>query len=120
MSNLICIISPHEKRFWQADIYRNGWSEDESPNGFCTGKVGGTKEELIEKVKNITLLQNSSKDLLGSVLSVVKSSTNLNKSAMNAVALLLPYSIAEFKPSGYKEKLYGRFSYSYKKSNSSE
>lgn len=52
MSDLLCVVSPHEKGFWQADVYHEGWTEGLSPDWFCTGKIGGTKEEIIEKVKN--------------------------------------------------------------------
>lgn len=47
----ICIVSPHEKGFWQADVYLEGWWEGAAPDGFCTGKKGGTKEQIILKVK---------------------------------------------------------------------
>lgn len=51
MSNLICIVSPHEKGFWQVDVYLDGWIEGLVPDWFCTGKVGGTKEEIVTMVK---------------------------------------------------------------------
>lgn len=52
MSDLLCVVSPHEKGFWQADIYHEGWAEGLSPDWFCTGKIGGTKEEIIAQAKN--------------------------------------------------------------------
>jgi hypothetical protein len=47
----IAVISPHEKDFWQADIYEQGFSEDTLPDWFCTGKKGGDKDEIIAKVR---------------------------------------------------------------------
>lgn len=52
MADLTCVVSPHEKGFWQVDIYHEGWAEGLSPDWFCTGKLGGTKEEIIAQVKN--------------------------------------------------------------------
>jgi len=53
MSEQICIVSPHEKGFWQADIYLEGWSEGIAADWFCTGKIGGTKEDIIAKAKAV-------------------------------------------------------------------
>lgn len=51
MSKPICVITPHQKGFWQADYYREGWEEGEVPDGYCTGKVGGDKDSIIRKAK---------------------------------------------------------------------
>ena len=48
---MICIVSPHEKGFWQADVYFDGWMEGITADWFCTGSIGGTKESIIEKVR---------------------------------------------------------------------
>jgi len=45
----ICLVSPHEKGFWQADIYFEGWDEGGSDH-FFTGEIGGTKEQIIMAV----------------------------------------------------------------------
>ena len=50
---LLCVVSPHEKGFWQADIYVDGWSEGSAPDWFCTGKIGGTKAEIVEIAKKV-------------------------------------------------------------------
>lgn len=50
-NELLCVISPSNKGFWVADIYFDGQSEGESPDWFCTGKIGGTKDDIITKVK---------------------------------------------------------------------
>lgn len=47
--SLLCVVSPHHKGFWQADIYLAGWDEGVSPDWFCTGKSGGSRDEVIEK-----------------------------------------------------------------------
>jgi len=52
-SNLECIVSPHEKGFWQADVYFEGSDEGLAPDWFCTGAIGGTKEEIISRVKEV-------------------------------------------------------------------
>ena len=46
MTESICIISPHVKGFWQADVYLDGWEEGVLPDWFRTGKIGGTKEQM--------------------------------------------------------------------------
>lgn len=46
-----CIVSPHEKGFWQADLYLDGWREGVSGDWFCTGEIGGTKSDIVSKVK---------------------------------------------------------------------
>lgn len=51
LNRLLCIVSPHEKGFWQADVYEDGWEECVLPDWFCTGKIGGTRDEIIEKVR---------------------------------------------------------------------
>jgi hypothetical protein len=48
---LLCVVSPHEKGFWQADIYFDGWSEGSAPDYFFTGKSGEARNDIIEKVK---------------------------------------------------------------------
>ena len=50
LTDLLCVVSPHEKGFWQADVYFYGWDEGIPPDWFCTGKRGGTKEEIINMV----------------------------------------------------------------------
>lgn len=52
MADLTCVVTPHEKGFWQVDIYQEGCAEGLSPDWFCTGKLGGTKEEIIAQMKN--------------------------------------------------------------------
>lgn len=51
LNDLLCVISPHEKGFWQADVYFNGWSEGVSPDWFCTGKIGGDRNVIVSKVQ---------------------------------------------------------------------
>ena len=51
LNELLCVVSPHEKGFWQADVYLEGWKEGIVPDWFCTGKIGGTKDEIIDKVR---------------------------------------------------------------------
>ena len=51
LSALLCVVSPHEKGFWQADVYLEGWVEGGVPDWFCTGSIGGTKEEIILKAR---------------------------------------------------------------------
>ena len=46
----ICIISPHPKGFWQADVYFQGWEDGLSCDWFCTSAVGATKQNIIDKV----------------------------------------------------------------------
>jgi hypothetical protein len=46
----ICIVSPHEKGFWQADVYNEGWAEGVPPDWVRTGKLGGKRSELIDAV----------------------------------------------------------------------
>ena len=50
-NELLCVVSPHVKGFWQADIFVEGWQEGAAPDWFCTGKIGGTKEEIIVEAK---------------------------------------------------------------------
>ncbi len=47
----VCVISQHEKGFWQADIYLDCWQEGAVPDWFCTGKIGGTKQDVIARAK---------------------------------------------------------------------
>lgn len=51
LNDLLCVVSPHEKGFWQADIYLGGWYEGAASDWYCTGKIGGTKEDVIAKAK---------------------------------------------------------------------
>jgi len=51
-NELLCIISPHEKGFWQADLYFNGFTEGVPPDWFCTGKKGDDQYEIITRVAN--------------------------------------------------------------------
>jgi len=51
LNDLLCVVSPHQKGFWQADVYLEGWIEGVPPDWFCTGAIGGTKEQIIAKVK---------------------------------------------------------------------
>lgn len=51
LNELLCVVSPHEKGFWCADVYLEGWEEGLTPDWFCTGKIGGTKDEIIAKAK---------------------------------------------------------------------
>jgi len=50
MSDLLCIVSPHKKGFWQAEIYFSGWEEGYLRDAFFTGKIGGTKEQIINRL----------------------------------------------------------------------
>ena len=36
MDKRICIVSPHEKGFWQADVYLDGWEDGVEPDWFAT------------------------------------------------------------------------------------
>ena len=47
----ICIVSPHEKGFYDAAIYNDGWYEDAVPDAFMTGKIGGARPDFEKKVK---------------------------------------------------------------------
>ena len=51
MSNLVCVVSPHEKGVWRVDFYPKGLAEGLSPDWVCTGKIGGTKEDIVAQVK---------------------------------------------------------------------
>lgn len=51
LNDSLCIVSPHEKGFWQADVYFNGWHEGSSPDWFCTGKIGDDRDDIISKVR---------------------------------------------------------------------
>jgi len=57
----VCITSPHEEGFWQADVYLDGWYEGAAPDGFCTSKLGGSRSEVISKVRvhhpSITIIE---------------------------------------------------------------
>lgn len=46
---LLCVVSPHHKGFWQADIYLAGWDEGVSPDWFCTGLAGGSRHDVVAK-----------------------------------------------------------------------
>ena len=41
-----CIISPHEKGFYTADFYENGWFEDAVPDGYISGSIGQARDEF--------------------------------------------------------------------------
>ncbi len=51
LSDLLCIVSPNKKGFWEADVYYKGWEEGLTPDWCCSCKIGGTKEQVIKKVK---------------------------------------------------------------------
>ena len=51
VNEAVCIVSPNKKGFWQADVYLEGWEEGAIVDYWCSGKIGGTKEQIIEKVK---------------------------------------------------------------------
>jgi hypothetical protein len=43
------IISPHGSGFWQADVYIDGWQEGGIPDWYCTGSLGGSRQDTIDK-----------------------------------------------------------------------
>ena len=49
----ICLLSVHEKDFWQADVYYGGWHEGAAPDWFCTGKLSGNRGDIIAKVRKV-------------------------------------------------------------------
>jgi len=50
MSDLLCVISPHEKGFWQADVYKAGCDEEGvQPLWFATGKKGDDRYGVMNK-----------------------------------------------------------------------
>ena len=51
MSELLCVLSPHEKGFWQADVYLEGFVEG-PPDWFMTGSKGGDREMVVNEVRN--------------------------------------------------------------------
>ncbi len=52
LTDLLCVVSPNAKGFWQADVYIEGWDEGIPPDWFCTGKRGGTKKDIINRVRD--------------------------------------------------------------------
>lgn len=50
ISGAVCVLAKSKEGFWMADIYLEGWAEGISPDWYCTGKKGGTKKELMDKV----------------------------------------------------------------------
>lgn len=44
---LLCVVSPHEKGFWQADVYIDGFAEGVPPDWFTTGKKGDDQYEVM-------------------------------------------------------------------------
>jgi len=53
MSKPEVIISPDERGFWHADIYRQGWYEGAAPDGFMTGPTGGTRQEMTDLARSV-------------------------------------------------------------------
>lgn len=47
-NGLLCVISLHDKGFWQADVYDKE-AEHYSPNWFCTGKNGDDAGAVISR-----------------------------------------------------------------------
>ena len=46
----VCLVIKHPKGFWMADVFLDGWAEGISSDWYCTGKKGGTKNEIIGQV----------------------------------------------------------------------
>lgn len=51
--SLLCVISPHEKGFWQADVYMEGFKEGINPDWYCTGKKGDDQYEMITNIAKL-------------------------------------------------------------------
>jgi len=51
MSELLCIVNPTEHGFFEAALYVDGYEEGLVPDFWCTGKKGGTREEIQSKVQ---------------------------------------------------------------------
>lgn len=51
LNDLLCVVSPHENGFWQADIYTEGQEEGVAPDGFLTGAIGGERGEVVAEVR---------------------------------------------------------------------
>ena len=47
---MICVISWHEKGFWNADMYEDDDENYDDPIGYATGKRGTNRYELINRV----------------------------------------------------------------------